>query len=139
VVIDYAHTPDGLLNILKSCKELAGNGKLISVFGCGGNRENQKRKIMGEISTTYADFTFITSDNPRFEKREDIARNIESGAVNSNYKIVLDRSKAIFEAFSMAKTNDVICIAGKGSEPYIEENGIKIPYSDKAEIQKFRR
>lgn len=137
IVIDYAHSPDGLSNILKSCRELAGGKKLISVFGCGGNREFQKRKIMGEISTTLADFTIITTDNPRFEKRKDIAREIESGVKNKKYEIVLDRSCAIKRAVELASDGDVVCIAGKGSEDYIDENGVKIPYSDVAEVEKL--
>ncbi len=139
VVIDYAHTPDGLKNILSACREIATKSKLISVFGCGGNREREKRAIMGEISSIIADFTIITSDNPRFEKREDIAKDIKQGLTNSNYKIILDRPTAIKEALNMAGEGDVIVIAGKGSEPYIDENGIKMPYSDKAEVEKFRR
>lgn len=139
VVVDYAHTPDGLMNILSSCREIAGKHKLISVFGCGGNREVEKRKIMGSISTEIADFTIITTDNPRFEKREKIAEDIARGAVNTNYKIELDRAKAIAFAVSMASENDVVVVAGKGAEPYIEENGEKMPYSDITEIEQLRR
>lgn len=139
VVIDYAHTPDGLKNVLVACRELAKNKKVISVFGCGGNRETQKRSIMGEISTKNADFTIITSDNPRFESREKIAKDIESGTVNNKYLVILDRSEAIKKALEMAGNGDVVLIAGKGAENYIDENGVKIPYSDKAEIEKYRR
>lgn len=138
-VIDYAHTPDGLEKVISACREIAYGKKVISVFGCGGNRETQKRQIMGEISSKNADFTIITSDNPRFESREKIAKDIESGIKSDNYKIVLDRSAAIKEAIELAETGDVILIAGKGAEDYIDENGTKIPYSDKAEIEKFRR
>ncbi|MBQ8451338.1 MAG: UDP-N-acetylmuramoyl-L-alanyl-D-glutamate--2,6-diaminopimelate ligase [Clostridia bacterium] len=136
VIIDYAHTPDGLSNILSAARELS-NGKVISVFGCGGNREVQKRKIMGEISSKLANFTIITSDNPRFESRLKIAKDIESGILNSNYIIELDRSKAIKKAISIAEKGDVVVIAGKGAETYIDENGIKIPYSDYDEIKKI--
>ncbi len=139
VVIDYAHTPDGLKNVLTSCRELADNKKVISVFGCGGNRETQKREIMGEISAKNADLTIITSDNPRFESREKIARDIEKGINGGSYIIILDRSEAIKRALEFAEDGDVVLIAGKGAEPYIDENGIKIPYSDKAEIEKYRR
>lgn len=138
VVVDYAHTPDGLSNILTACKDIAGKGKLISVFGCGGNRETQKRSIMGEISSKIADFTIITSDNPRFESREAIAKDIERGMTNSNYTIELDRAKAIEKAISISKKGDVVVVAGKGSEPYIDENGVKMPYSDMAQIEKIR-
>ncbi len=139
VIVDYAHTPDGLKNILLACREIAKSHKLISVFGCGGNRETEKRKIMGEISSSLADFTIITTDNPRYEKREAIAKDIAQGVVNSNYKIELDRSKAIAYAISMAEAGDVVVVAGKGAEPYIDENGVKMPYSDMAEIEKIRR
>ena len=113
--------------------------KVISVFGCGGNRETQKRSKMGEISSKYADFTIITSDNPRFEKREDIAREIEKGIVGKNYLIELDRPSAIRLALKKSDVEDVIVVAGKGAEDYIDENGVKSPYSDLAEIEKIRR
>ena len=139
VVVDYAHTPDGLKNILMACREMANGKRVISVFGCGGNRESQKRAIMGEISSKFADFTVITSDNPRYEKREDIVKDIEKGVVNEKYCVELDRGVAIKKAILMAKEGDVVVIAGKGSESYIDENGVKIPYSDFAEIEKIRR
>lgn len=138
VVIDYAHTPDGLENLLKATNEFKSGGKLYVVFGCGGNRETQKRSKMGEISSKYADFVIISSDNPRFEPREKIAKEIESGMTNSNYLIELDRSKAIKIAFEMAVAGDILVVAGKGAENYIDENGVKIPYSDYDEIEKFR-
>lgn len=136
-VVDYAHTPDGLKNILKACKLLAGSGKLISVFGCGGNREVQKRAKMGEISTKIADFSIFTSDNPRFEKKAAILKDIERGATNKNYKVVEDRKMAIKESFKISSFGDVVVIAGKGAENYIDEMGVKIPYSDKEQILKL--
>ena len=139
VIVDYAHTPDGLKNILLSAKELAKQNKVISVFGCGGNRETQKRAIMGEISAKYADFTIITSDNPRFEKRENIASDIAGGIKTDNFSIVLDRKEAIKEAVKMAKSGDIVVVAGKGTENYIDENGTKTPYSDIAEIKKLEK
>lgn len=139
VVIDYAHTPDGLENLLKAAIEINSGGKIIIVFGCGGNRETQKRLKMGEISSKYANFVIISSDNPRFESREKIAKDIEKGIIGSNYFIELDRSLAIEKAFKMASENDVLVIAGKGSENYIDENGTKVPYSDYEEIEKYRR
>lgn len=138
-IVDYAHTPDGLKNILTACRGMAGKHNVICVFGCGGNREVQKRKIMGEISSSLADFTIITTDNPRFETREAIAKDIESGMQNKNYLIELDRSLAIKKAFELAGDGDIVLVAGKGSENYIDENGMKIPYSDSAEIEKIRR
>ena len=138
-IIDYAHTPDGLKNILIAAKNIAANNKVYCVFGCGGNRDSQKRPIMGEIAESCADFSIITTDNPRFEKPEKIADEIKQGFKSKNYLVELDRGKAINKAYTMADKNDVIVLAGKGSENYIEENGIKIPYSDLFEVEKIRR
>lgn len=138
IVIDYAHTPDGLENILKSAKQMSGGHKLFSVFGCGGNRDSLKRPIMGKISEEIADFTIITSDNPRFEKPEDIAKDVEHGMTKNNHTSILDREKAIFKAFSMAKAGDVIVISGKGSENYIDQNGEKRFYQDKNVVMKIK-
>jgi len=135
VVIDFAHTPDGLENILSACKKQT-QGKLISVFGCGGNRDSDKRPKMGLISSSLADFSIITNDNPRFEKPEDIAKDIEKGMPPcSPYSIVLDRKRAIRLAISMADKGDTVVIAGKGAEGYIDALGVKTPYSDKAVVE----
>ena len=139
VIVDYAHTPDGLKNVLMACKDIAGNKKVYSVFGCGGNRETQKRSIMGEISSKFADFTIITTDNPRFETRWSIANDIKQGIKNNNFLIELDRPQAIKLAIEKSDKGDVVLIAGKGAEPYIDENGTKIPYSDLQEVEKLRR
>jgi UDP-N-acetylmuramoyl-L-alanyl-D-glutamate--2,6-diaminopimelate ligase len=139
IIIDYAHTPDGLENVLKLCLELKSkDAKLISVFGCGGNRETQKRKIMGEISSKLANFSIITTDNPRFESRETIADDIIQGMKNKNYLVILDRCDAIKYAYNIANPGDIVLIAGKGEENYIDELGIKKPYSDKNEVLKLR-
>ena len=137
VVIDYAHTPDGLENILNAGQELTENSKLFAVFGCGGNRDKTKRKVMGKIATQSADFTIITSDNPRFERPEDIANDILEGVQSTSYTVILDRKKAIKAALNMAKPGDVVIIAGKGSEPYLEINGQKFEYSDESVIQEI--
>ena len=137
-IIDYAHTPDGLENVLKLCNDLKIGGRLICVFGCGGNRETQKRSKMGEISSKYADFTIITSDNPRFEDRMKIAMDIKCGLLNDNYSIILNRSEAIRFADEMSDKDDIILIAGKGCENYIDECGEKKPYSDFEELEKLR-
>jgi len=139
VIIDYAHTPDGLQNILTSAREIAKENKLICVFGCGGNRDSQKRPIMGEIASKISDYVIISTDNPRFENAEKIAKDIAVGIKNNNYEIELDRSQAIKKAVAKATINDVVVLAGKGAEDYIEENGVKIPYSDILEIEKLRR
>lgn len=132
VFVDYAHTPGGLSNVLKTLKN-SYSGKLICVFGCGGNRDAKKRPLMGEISGKYADFTVITSDNPRFEDPMDIIREIEEGVlkVSKKYVIVEERAEGIRYALSFAKKGDVVLIAGKGAEKYQDILGIKTPYNDK--------
>lgn len=119
VIVDYAHTPDGLENILKTVKEFA-KGKIITVFGCGGDRDKTKRPIMGEIAGRYSDHTIITSDNPRSENPEEILDDIEKGIINiaKNYKKIVDREVAIGKAILSAKKDDVVVIAGKGHEDY---------------------
>lgn len=139
VVVDYAHTPDGLENLLIASREFAEEHKLIVVFGCGGNRDTQKREIMGEIASKLADYVIVTTDNPRFESRESIAKDIVKEIKTKNFIIELDRPRAIKKAIDMADVGDVVVVAGKGSENYMEENGEKVPYSDFAEIEKIRR
>ncbi len=140
VYVDYAHTPDGLLKVLSALKDVV-TGKLICVFGCGGNRDQGKRTEMGKVSATLADFTIITSDNTRFEEPMDIISEIEKGVleVSKNYVIVQDRRQAIQYAINMAKDQDVIIIAGKGSEKYQEVLGIKRPYNDKDTVEEIMR
>ena len=123
-VIDYAHTPDALENVLKN---IAGNK--ICVFGCGGNRDSSKRKIMGAIASKYSNFVVITNDNPRFEDPQDIANEVSSGVFGDS-RIILDRKEAIFFAEKLCKNGETVVIAGKGSEDYQEINGIKFPFSD---------
>ena len=132
VYVDYAHTPDGLLKSLQTLKERA-TGKLICVFGCGGNRDKGKRSVMGAISGEYADFTVLTSDNPRYEEPMEILWQIERGVKEKTdaYVIVQDRAEGIKYALSAAKKGDVVLIAGKGSEKYQEVFGIKRPFCDK--------
>ena len=130
VIIDYAHTPDGLENILKATREIT-DGEVYSVFGCGGNRDAGKRPIMGKISSELADYTIITSDNPRFEHPDEIAAEIERGMdVGAMHSVILDREAAIKLAISMAKKGDSVVIAGKGAEDYIDMLGVKTHYSD---------
>jgi UDP-N-acetylmuramoyl-L-alanyl-D-glutamate--2,6-diaminopimelate ligase len=133
-IIDYAHTPDGLENVLRTSKALLpAGGKLISVFGCGGDRDRTKRKIMGKISAGIADFTVITSDNPRTEDPSDIIGMIEEGFKETDvekYSIEEDRKKAIHEALEMSRKDDIVLIAGKGHEDYQEFRNKKIHFSD---------
>lgn len=132
IMIDYAHSPESLQNILQAVKSYT-KGRVISVFGCGGDRDTVKRPIMGEISGKIADFTFITSDNPRTEKPEEIVNQIEAGMkkTKGKYKVVIDRTQAIKEAIQMATRRDIIILAGKGHEPYQEINGEKYPYDER--------
>ncbi|AGF56391.1 UDP-N-acetylmuramoyl-L-alanyl-D-glutamate--2,6-diaminopimelate ligase [Clostridium saccharoperbutylacetonicum] len=117
IIIDYAHTPDGLENILKTAKAFT-KGKLISVFGCGGDRDKVKRPQMGKISTDIADISIITSDNPRSEEPAEIIKDIKAGVNKENYIIIGNRKEAIKKAITIADKDDVIVIAGKGHETY---------------------
>lgn len=120
VIVDYAHTPDGLENILKTARLITEN-RLITVFGCGGDRDRTKRPLMGEIAARYSDFCVVTSDNPRSEEPEDIIADIIPGldrVENSRYAIIVDRREAIRHAIYLGKKGDLIIIAGKGHETY---------------------
>ncbi len=132
VFIDYAHTPDGLKKSILTLKKYT-SGKLICVFGCGGNRDTSKRKIMGEISGEYSDFTIITTDNPRYEEPFEIILQIEEGIKNKtkNYVLIEDRIEGIKYAIKKSEKGDIVLIAGKGSENYQEVLGIKHEYNDK--------
>ncbi len=140
VVIDYAHTPDGLNKTLLALRPFV-NNRLICVFGCGGNRDQSKRKIMGEISGSLADFTIITSDNPRYEEPMEIIGQIEEGVrqKNKHYLMIEDRESAIKHALSIGARGDIILIAGKGSEKYQEILGIKRLYNDKEVVNENLR
>ncbi len=133
VLIDYAHTPDGLEQSLKSLREIKGNKKLICLFGCGGNRDVTKREPMGKISASFADFTVLTSDNPRFEDENAIIAEIERGvrAITHEYITIRDRAEAIEYAVQIANVGDYILIAGKGAEEFQERMGVFKPFSDK--------
>ena len=132
VLIDYAHTPDGLENVLSSVKGYC-KGRLIAVFGCGGDRDPMKRPIMGAIGAKYADICIITSDNPRTEDPEAIIRQILAGMPENSYIAIENRPKAIGYALDIAEKNDIIVLAGKGHETYQEINGVK-RHMDEREI-----
>ena len=137
VIIDFAHTPDGILNVIQAGRKLAEANRLIVVFGCGGDRDKQKRSIMGKIATNNADFCYITSDNPRSEKPADIIAEITSGISKNNYCVIEDRKEAIKAAIVNANANDVVMILGKGHENYMEINGVKHPYSDYSVVEEI--
>ena len=138
IMIDYAHSPESLQNILQAVKTYT-RGRVISVFGCGGDRDSLKRPIMGEISGNIADFTIITSDNPRTEKPEEIVNQIENGIkkTKGKYIVIVDRKEAIKEAINMANKNDIIVLAGKGHETYQEINGEKYPFDEREIVRKI--
>jgi UDP-N-acetylmuramoyl-L-alanyl-D-glutamate--2,6-diaminopimelate ligase len=148
VVVDYAHTPDALENVLQAVREVLGHapvgresvgacgGKLVCVFGCGGDRDRGKRPMMGAIAAKLADISIITSDNPRSEAPLDIIAAIVSGITsgrrktNGTYQIIEDRASAIAQAVLSAHATDIVLIAGKGHETSQEIKGVKYPFSD---------
>ena len=132
IMIDYAHSPESLQNILQAAKSYT-RGRVISVFGCGGDRDSGKRPIMGEISGKIADYTIVTSDNPRTEDPQKIVDQIEEGIkkTKGKYEVVVDRVEAIEHAIKMANKRDIIILAGKGHEPYQEINGVKHPFDER--------
>jgi UDP-N-acetylmuramoyl-L-alanyl-D-glutamate--2,6-diaminopimelate ligase len=143
VVVDYAHTPDALEKVLQAVREVVRreivgthDGKVICVFGCGGDRDRGKRPMMGAIAAKLADVSIITSDNPRSEAPLDIIAAIVSGitsgrmATNGTYQIIEDRASAIAQAVLCAHATDIVLIAGKGHESYQEVRGVKYPFSD---------
>ena len=138
VFVDFAHTPDGLEKSLSALREHC-TGRLITLFGCGGNRDSGKRAKMGEIAARCADFTVITSDNPRYEDAYAIISEIETGfcRVSSEYIAIEEREKAIGYALGILSEGDVLLVAGKGAEKYQEIMGIKYDYDDKAVIEKL--
>jgi UDP-N-acetylmuramoyl-L-alanyl-D-glutamate--2,6-diaminopimelate ligase len=135
VFVDYAHTPDALLNVLKTLRELSPR-KLIVVFGCGGDRDRQKRPLMARAADENADFSIITSDNPRKEDPDAIIAEVEKGFRSDRYEKITDRTKAITRAISLAQPRDIVLIAGKGHETYQEFADHTIPFDD---IQVARR
>ena len=135
VFVDYAHTPDALRNVLKTLRELEPH-RLIVVFGCGGNRDRQKRPLMGEIVDRHADYAIVTSDNPRKEDPNAIIAEIEKGFRSSRYVKIADRTQAIGRAITLAQPRDIVLIAGKGHENYQEFADYTIPFDD---IQVARR
>jgi UDP-N-acetylmuramoyl-L-alanyl-D-glutamate--2,6-diaminopimelate ligase len=137
VIIDYAHTPDGLENIINAVREFA-KGRVITLFGCGGDRDNTKRPIMGEIAGRLSDYSIITSDNPRTENPDDIVRQIEDGMkkTDGKYKLIVDRREAIAYALDFAEKDDVIILAGKGQETYQIIGKEKHDFDERVEVYK---
>ncbi|MEG2457025.1 MAG: cyanophycin synthetase, partial [Clostridia bacterium] len=140
VIIDFAHTPDGLRNLLLTARSLT-EGKIILVFGCGGNRDVTKRPIMGEIAGRLADIVVVTSDNPRFEEPINIINEIAPSVRENNSEVYIyeSRKEAIRFAIEMAEPSDTVIIAGKGAEEYIDIKGKKLKYSDTCEVKSVLR
>jgi UDP-N-acetylmuramoyl-L-alanyl-D-glutamate--2,6-diaminopimelate ligase len=129
VFVDYAHTDDALLNVIKTLRELSPN-RLIVVFGCGGNRDRAKRPLMGAVADRYADYSIITSDNPRKEEPLAIIDEIKTGFAGNKFEVKIDRRDAIYQAVSLAQPRDIILIAGKGHETYQEFADHTVPFDD---------
>jgi UDP-N-acetylmuramoyl-L-alanyl-D-glutamate--2,6-diaminopimelate ligase len=132
VVVDYAHTPDALEKALAALRETMGRvraGRLVLVFGCGGDRDRGKRPLMAGVASRLADFTYVTSDNPRGEDPRRIIEEVVAG-MDAEHRVVEDRAGAIYEAIAGARAGDVVLIAGKGHEAYQEVKGERLPFSD---------
>ncbi|MFA6013693.1 MAG: UDP-N-acetylmuramoyl-L-alanyl-D-glutamate--2,6-diaminopimelate ligase [Gallionellaceae bacterium] len=131
VVIDYAHSPDALEKVLQTLHEVSDSdgGKIICVFGCGGDRDRGKRPLMGAISSQYANVSIVTSDNPRSENAHDIIRAITAD-MRGDYRVIENRAQAIATGIALASAKDIVLLAGKGHETYQEIAGIKYPFSD---------
>ena len=140
-IIDYAHTPDALLNVLATIKKLRkGTEKIITVVGCGGNRDKTKRPLMAQVSCEHSDKVIFTADNPRNEKPEDILKDMEAGinaAAKRKYIIIADRREAIKTAVSLSNKEDIVLIAGKGHEKYQEVNGVRYEFDDKKVLKEM--
>ena len=133
VIIDYAHTPDGLENIISAVREFA-KARVITVFGCGGNRDATKRPEMGSIAEKLSDIAIVTSDNPRCEKPEDIINDILAGMKKENHTVIVQRRDAIRHAMQIAKKDDIIILAGKGHETYQEIEHVKHDFDERVVI-----
>ena len=135
VFVDYAHTPDALLSVLKTLRELSPR-RVIVVFGCGGNRDREKRPLMGQVVDQNADYAIITSDNPRKEDPDEIIAEVEKGFRSDHFEKIADRTQAISRAIEIAQPRDIVLIAGKGHENYQEFADHTVPFED---IQVARR
>jgi UDP-N-acetylmuramoyl-L-alanyl-D-glutamate--2,6-diaminopimelate ligase len=136
IFVDYAHTDDALLNVLSALKPLI-NKRIITVFGCGGDRDRTKRPRMGEVASRISDIVIVTSDNPRSEEPQAITGEIVAGISKKNYKVVLDRSKAIEEAIALARGGDCVLIAGKGHETYQILKNTTVAFDDREIARKL--
>jgi UDP-N-acetylmuramoyl-L-alanyl-D-glutamate--2,6-diaminopimelate ligase len=135
VVIDYAHTPDALEKVLASLRAHT-RGSLVCVFGCGGDRDRGKRPLMGEVASRLADDVLLTDDNPRGEEPAAIVRDIlEGAAAAENVQVVHDRARAIELAVTAARADDLVLVAGKGHEAWQQRGDLRIPFSDREQVE----
>ncbi len=137
IVVDFAHTPDALDNICQGIRLSFPNHKLKVLFGCGGDRDRTKRPLMGKIAETWASEIYVTSDNPRSEDPAQIIDDIVKGMSSKNIRRIIERPKAVEQAFNELYENEILLLAGKGHEDYILIHGVKHPYSDIGEVEKF--
>ena len=137
IVVDFAHTPDALDNICQGIRSAFPKHRLKVLFGCGGDRDRSKRPLMGKIAGVWASEVYVTSDNPRSENPEQIIDDILKGLDNHNVHRIVNRPEAVQTAFTELKENEVLLLAGKGHEDYILIKGVKHPYSDIKEVEKF--
>ena len=138
VILDYSHSPDALENILKAVRDFT-RGRVIALFGCGGDRDHGKRPMMGEIGGRLADFSILTSDNPRSEDPYQILAAIEEGIRHTKgaYTVIENRREAIRYALEIARDGDVVVLAGKGHETYQEIRGEKHPFDEKIVVKEL--
>jgi len=141
-VIDYSHTSDSLKNAVESAREIVNEekskGKVITIFGCGGNKDRTKRPVMGDYATRLSDHSIITSDNPRFEDPMEIITEILSGVKTKNkFEVIENREEAIKKGIELSKEGDIVLICGKGHETYQEVNGVKNHFNDKEMVNKY--
>jgi len=135
VIVDYAHTPDALRQVLLALRPIC-DGELWCVFGCGGDRDTGKRALMGEIAEALSDHIIVTNDNPRGEAPESIVEEILNGTENRSSVVVEpDRSAAVAQAISTAAPEDIVLVAGKGHETYQDIGGVRMPMSDQALVK----
>ena len=135
-VVDYAHTPDAVEKVIDAYKELA-KGKIITLVGCGGDRDPLKRPIMGRIATEKSDWVIFTNDNPRTEDPEKIMQDIIKGVEQTNYEVILDRHEAIKKALDKINKDDIVLILGKGHEDYQILGHEKVHFDDSEEIKNY--
>ncbi len=141
VIVDFAHTPDALSKLLDTAREMC-PGRIITVFGCGGDRDRKKRPLMARVVSTKGDYCVLTSDNPRTEDPKAILREVEKGIVAAarspkSFEVIVDRKKAVFKALSLACPGDIVLIAGKGHENYQIIGNKRYPYNDKEVVKEY--